>query len=128
MAVWQLTPETQHALNVALVWIGFGAVAGVVARLILPLRRPTAPAGTLVLGVLGSTLGLLAYSHLVDQGESNPIGPIGFLAAVAGTLLVLIAYQPIAAWRERQKTAAAPPSPAPALPSDPAAKPPGQPV
>ena len=125
MAAWQLTPDTQHALNVALVWIGFGAVAGVVARLILPLRRPTAPAGTVVLGVLGSTLGLLVYSYLVDSGESNPIGPIGFVAAVAGTLLVLIGYQPFAAWRERPPATASATPPAAAPPADPAAKPQG---
>lgn len=116
MAAWQLTPETQHALNVALIWIGFGAVAGVVARLVLPLRRPTGPAGTLVLGVLGSTVGLLAYSYLIDRGESNPIGPFGFIAAVIGTLLVLVAYQPFAVWRESRTAAAAPTPPVPTPP------------
>ena len=119
MAAWQLTPDTQHALNVALVWIGFGAVAGVVARLILPLRRPTAPAGTVVLGVLGSTLGLLVYSYLVDSGEANPIGPIGFVAAVAGTLLVLIGYQPFAAWRASHRPRRVRHRPPPLLPLTP---------
>jgi uncharacterized membrane protein YeaQ/YmgE (transglycosylase-associated protein family) len=117
MSALELSPAVQHWVNVALIWVGFGALAGLSARIILPLRRPTAHAGTLVVGVLGSTLGLLVLSLLTNELVRNPIGPLGFVASLMGTLVVLVLYQPLAVWREsRAAESVAPDPPQPAAP------------
>ena len=49
----ELSQTAQHWTNIVLIWIGFGIVAGLLARLLLPGREPAGAAGTLVIGVLG---------------------------------------------------------------------------
>ncbi len=88
----ELSPAAQHWVNVVLIWIGFGALAGLLARVVLPLRRAAGPVATLVVGVAGSALGLTAFSLLGDGRQLNPISPVGFLAATAGALVLLLVY------------------------------------
>ena len=51
---------------------------------------------TLVIGVLGSTLGPFVLSMFLHDTSFNPIGPRGLLAAVGGFLVALVAYRLIA--------------------------------
>src|SRR5207245_935347 len=76
----------------ALVWIGFGSLAGLVARMLLPFREPSSPLSTLTLGITGSAAGLGVLSWLQGSGPSNPISAIGFLAAAAGAAVLLLVY------------------------------------
>ena len=59
-------------------------------------------AGTLVIGVLGSTLGPFVLSMFLHDANFNPIGPRGLLAAVGGFLVALVAYRLIARRRARR--------------------------
>jgi len=93
MSEFDLSPAAQHWVNVVLVWIGFGALSGLLARAVLPLRQPVGPLPTMVVGIVGSALGLLALSLLWSDRPMNPISPAGFLAATAGALVVLIIYR-----------------------------------
>lgn len=88
----ELSPAAQHWVNVVLIWIGFGALAGLLARVVLPFRRSAGPVATLVVGVTGSALGLTAFSFLSEGRPPNPISPIGFLAATAGAFVLLLLY------------------------------------
>jgi len=88
----QLAPAAQQWVNVVLLWIGFGTLAGLAARLLVPGRQPGV-VGTLVIGMVGSTLGPLALVTLLRIDNFNPIGPLGFLAAAGGAVVLLIGYR-----------------------------------
>lgn len=103
-----MTPDLQHGVHLALVWLGFGAAAGLVARIILPLKYPTASAGTIVVGVIGSALGLFVYSLLFDPQREHPLSWGGFAASLVACWVVLLAYQPWAIHRGRRLTGGAP--------------------
>ena len=89
----ELSQTAQHWTNIVFIWVGFGIVAGLLARLLLPGREPAGAAGTLVIGVLGSTLGPFVLSIFLHDPKFNPIGPRGLLAAVGGSLVALVAYR-----------------------------------
>lgn len=93
MPEFQLSPVAQQWVNVVLIWVGFGALAGLLAKALLPLRRPTGSIPTLVLGIVGSVVGLLVLSLIFDSDQFNPLSPIGFLAATGGAFLLLILYR-----------------------------------
>ena len=89
----ELSPDMQTWLQVVLVWIGFGSLAGLLSRALLPFREPSSPLATLTLGITGSAIGLGGFSWLQSGGLSNPISPSGFLAATAGAVGLLLVYQ-----------------------------------
>ncbi len=72
-------------------WIIFGAIVGVVAKLLMPGRDPGGFVITILLGIVGSLLGgfigraLGLYSSAEDAG--------GFLMSILGAVLVLWAYR-----------------------------------
>ena len=80
-----------------LIWVGFGALAGLLAKVLLPVREPSGSLSVLLLGIVGSMIGLLALSLLPFGGKLNPISPLGFLAATGGAFALLVAYQPFCA-------------------------------
>jgi uncharacterized membrane protein YeaQ/YmgE (transglycosylase-associated protein family) len=89
----ELSPNAQHWVNVVLIWVGFGSLAGLLATIILPLRKPAGPFSTLVFGIAGSTLGLFGLTWLFPGRELNPISPLGFLAATIGAFVLLVVYR-----------------------------------
>lgn len=93
----EFSPMAQQWVNVVLIWIGFGTLAGLAAKMILPGRDPNGPMGTILLGIIGSTIGLAILSKLVTftctNHPMNPISPMGMIAAVAGAFASLIAYR-----------------------------------
>ena len=89
----ELSPAAQQWVNVVLIWVGFGTLSGLLATLVLPMRQPSHPLGTLILGALGSMIGLLGLSWLLQGRQFNPISPLGFLAATAAAILLLILYR-----------------------------------
>jgi uncharacterized membrane protein YeaQ/YmgE (transglycosylase-associated protein family) len=89
----ELSPIAQHWVNVVLIWVGFGTLAGLLATVILPFRQSAGPFSTMVMGIVGSTLGLVGLTYLFPDREINPISPLGFLAATIGSLVLLIFYR-----------------------------------
>ena len=89
----QLADSAQHWVNVVLIWVGFGTLAGLLARIVLPVAEPQGPMPTLLLGIVGSVIGLLALSLFLSDGQLNPISPLGFLAATACAFCLLIFYR-----------------------------------
>jgi uncharacterized membrane protein YeaQ/YmgE (transglycosylase-associated protein family) len=88
-----LSPAVQHWIYVVLVWIGFGAVAGLLAGVLFPLGRPMGVFWAIVVGMAGSTLGLVALGRLFPDRELNPISLPGFLAAVVGAFILLAIHR-----------------------------------
>jgi len=89
----ELSPAAQQWVNVVLIWVGFGTLSGLLATLVLPARQPSHPLVMLLVGILGSMIGLLGLSWLLQGRQFNPISPIGFLAATAAAILLLILYR-----------------------------------
>lgn len=102
MSEFQLSPVAQQWANIVLIWVGFGALAGLLARAIIPGHEPAGAAGTIVIGVLGSALGPFVLTYLLKRNDFNPISPLGFLSAIAGALVLLIGYRLLVAIRSRQ--------------------------
>jgi uncharacterized membrane protein YeaQ/YmgE (transglycosylase-associated protein family) len=93
MSEFELSQAAQHWVNVVLIWVGFGAMAGLLAMIILPVKQPSSPVGTMILGIAGSLIGLLGLSWILQGRQFNPISPIGFIAATVGAFLLLIVYR-----------------------------------
>jgi uncharacterized membrane protein YeaQ/YmgE (transglycosylase-associated protein family) len=76
-----------------LAWIVIGALAGLVAKLIMPGRDPGGCLMTILLGVAGAALAGFLGNQLgwYERGEGA-----GFLAAIVGAILILILYRLIA--------------------------------
>lgn len=120
MLIAQVAPDVQHWIHLGLVWVGFGAVVGWIARAILPLRHPIGSAGTIVVGMIGSTMGLLCYSLFFPAGRDHPLSISGFAASVVACWIVLVLYQPWVAWQTRRAAAAQPSAAAADAPATPA--------
>lgn len=97
MSALELSETAQQWVNVVLIWVGFGTLAGLLAKALIPGREPSGTIGTLTVGIVGSVLGPLTLSYLLKSREFNPISPVGFLVALAGASIVLIAYRILAA-------------------------------
>jgi uncharacterized membrane protein YeaQ/YmgE (transglycosylase-associated protein family) len=93
VAELELSQTAQHWVNVTLIWVGFGTLAGLLAKGLLPGREPSGAVGTLVVGVIGSVVGPLSLCCLLERDDFNPISPLGFLAAIAGAVVLLVVYR-----------------------------------
>jgi uncharacterized membrane protein YeaQ/YmgE (transglycosylase-associated protein family) len=72
-----------------LIWILFGLVVGVVAKLLMPGPKPGGIIMTIVLGIVGALLGgwIGRGLGLYQEGQ-----PAGFFMAVIGAIIVLLIY------------------------------------
>ena len=99
-----LSSAAQNWVNVALLWIGFGVVVGLIARSLLPGEEPKGTFGTIVLGVGGSSVGLFLFSLLWRSERFNPIGPMGLFVSVLAAMGILLAFRfLLALWKRREK-------------------------
>ena len=96
----ELAPAVQQWFNVVLIWIGFGTVAGLLAKTLMPARHPSGAVSIVVLGIIGSTIGPAALCFLLRSRLQNPLGPLGLAASVVGALLMMIAYRLLIGRRE----------------------------
>ena len=88
----EFSPAAQVWVNVVLIWVGFGSLAGLLARVVLPFEHPSGTLPTLTLGTAGSALGLGVLSWIQGGTQTNPVTPLGFLAAAGGAFGLLVAY------------------------------------
>lgn len=81
-----------------LLWIVFGLVVGIVAKLIMPGRDPGGIIVTIVLGIVGAMLGgwLGRVMGLYREGEAA-----GFVMAVVGAIILLGLYRLVLPGRHR---------------------------
>ena len=71
-------------------WIVFGAIVGVVAKLLMPGRDPGGFIITILLGIAGAMLGgfLGQAAGFYTAGE-----PAGYLMSIVGAMLLLFLYR-----------------------------------
>ena len=100
----ELSHAAQHWFNVVLIWIGFGTVAGLLAKVLLPAREPSSAVIIVTLGILGSGVGPLGLSLFFHSRVRNPISPLGMLSAVGGALLLMALFSLLVApWVYRRR-------------------------
>ncbi|WP_237319909.1 GlsB/YeaQ/YmgE family stress response membrane protein [Streptomyces sp. JJ36] len=75
-------------------WLILGLIAGTVAKVLLPGRDPGGILGTALIGVAGAFLGGWLSATFLDRPVSdNVVDPALWVAAVAGSLVLLVAYR-----------------------------------
>ncbi|RIK74669.1 MAG: transglycosylase [Planctomycetota bacterium] len=94
--------------NDVLVWIGFGTLAGLLAKAIMPGRDPGGAVATLAMGIGGVVIGCGSVTYFLDGPRVTPISPIGFLTATAGAFVLLFFYRLLSGrfFREGERTGA----------------------
>jgi uncharacterized membrane protein YeaQ/YmgE (transglycosylase-associated protein family) len=74
-----------------LVWLVFGLIVGVIAKLLMPGRDPGGFLITIVIGVVGSYIGgAISYFLL---GATDPYNPSGWIMSIVGALVLLYVYR-----------------------------------
>lgn len=87
-------PElVQQYAHLFLVWVGFGTLAGLLAKAIMPGRDPGGAVATLLMGIGGTVIGLGILSLAWHDAKVTPISPIGFIVATAGSFILLFFYR-----------------------------------
>lgn len=76
-----------------IIWIVFGLAVGLVAKFLMPGRDPGGFILTAILGIVGAVLGGVLGRGLGLYGEGDPVG---FIMAVVGAIVLLVAYRLIA--------------------------------
>ena len=74
-----------------LVWIVFGLVIGLLARLVMPGRQPMGLIMTTLLGIAGSLIGGIVGS-LLQYGHVEQISGAGFLGSLIGAVVLLALF------------------------------------
>ncbi|WP_218974759.1 GlsB/YeaQ/YmgE family stress response membrane protein [Streptomyces sp. NP160] len=72
--------------------IGIGIIAGYIARLVVPGRSGLGVGGTLLLGVVGSSVGGFLGRLLFGRGESL-VQPSSWIGSIIGAIIVLAIYR-----------------------------------
>lgn len=83
----------QKVANDLLVWVGFGTLAGLLAKAIMPGRDPGGAVATLMMGIGGSVIGCGTLMFFWEGSRVTPISPVGFLVATGGAFILLFFYR-----------------------------------
>jgi uncharacterized membrane protein YeaQ/YmgE (transglycosylase-associated protein family) len=80
-----------------------GAIAGFLARLIVPGPDPMGVLGTIVLGVIGSFVGgFLAYVLFHKDATQGALQPSGVIGSIVGAVIALLVYRATTRGRVRR--------------------------
>jgi uncharacterized membrane protein YeaQ/YmgE (transglycosylase-associated protein family) len=72
--------------------IVFGAVIGVLARLVLPGRQNINLIITVILGILGALIGYWVWGSLLDKGNTAGIDWIRWFISIAAAAILVVIY------------------------------------
>jgi uncharacterized membrane protein YeaQ/YmgE (transglycosylase-associated protein family) len=92
-----------------IIWmIIVGAVAGFVARLLVPGRDPLGVVGTIVLGIVGSFIGgFLGYVLFDKDVKEGALQASGVIGSIIGAVIALLIYNAAtnrrSRWRLRRR-------------------------
>jgi len=94
----------EQFFGVAYAWIGFGALAGVIAALLTP-GVPSKPVIiSMTLGILGSSVGPFIAERLPVKGIwAHPFGPVSLGSSVIMTAILLLVVQAFAPKKKRRR-------------------------
>src|SRR3954471_23547477 len=73
-----------------------GAIAGFVARAVVPGRDPMGVVGTIVLGIVGSFVGgFLGYLLFHKDAAQGALQPSGIIGSILGAIVALLIYRAV---------------------------------
>ena len=79
-----------------------GAVAGFLARLLVPGRDPMSLVATILLGIAGSFIGgFLGYLLFRKDASEGALQPSGLFGSIIGAIVVLLIYRAVTGSRTR---------------------------
>jgi uncharacterized membrane protein YeaQ/YmgE (transglycosylase-associated protein family) len=99
----------EQTINDILVWVGFGTLAGLLAKAIMPGRDPGGTVATLMMGIGGTVIGSGTLMFFTGGKRITPISPLGFVVATAGAFIILGFYRVLAGYYFREGATAPPP-------------------
>jgi uncharacterized membrane protein YeaQ/YmgE (transglycosylase-associated protein family) len=70
-----------------------GAIAGFVARALLPGKQSMGLVLTILLGIAGSFVGYLIFTELLGIGDDDALDFGGIIGAIIGAMLLLFIYE-----------------------------------
>lgn len=88
-----LSGAAQYWVNLVLLWIGFGTVVGLIAKILLPDGEPRGVFGVLVIGITGSCIGPALVMQLRKPESFQPISPLGFVVSLLAALILFLVYR-----------------------------------
>jgi uncharacterized membrane protein YeaQ/YmgE (transglycosylase-associated protein family) len=91
-----------HTLGVIIGTIVFGAVIGILARLVLPGRQRVSLLMTVVIGIIGALLGYW-LAGLLGVNDTKGIDWIRWVISIAVAAVLVTAYERISASRGRTR-------------------------
>ena len=73
-----------------------GAIAGFLARLIVPGRDPMGVVATILLGIVGSFIGgFLGYVLFHKDAAAGALQPSGLIGSIIGAVIALLVYRAV---------------------------------
>ena len=79
-----------------------GAIAGFIARAVVPGRDPMGVVGTIVLGIVGSFVGgFLGYLIFHKDASQGALQPSGIIGSIIGAIVALLVYRAATRGRTR---------------------------
>jgi uncharacterized membrane protein YeaQ/YmgE (transglycosylase-associated protein family) len=73
-----------------------GAIAGFLARLVVPGRDPMGVVATIVLGIVGSFIGgFLGYLLFRKDASQGALQPAGIIGSIIGAVIALLIYRAV---------------------------------
>ena len=73
-----------------------GAIAGFIARAVVPGRDPLGVVGTIVLGIVGSFVGgFLGYLLFHKDATQGALQPSGIIGSILGAIVALLVYRAV---------------------------------
>jgi uncharacterized membrane protein YeaQ/YmgE (transglycosylase-associated protein family) len=81
------------SLNELLRWVGFGTLAGLAAKAIMPGRDPGGAVATMLMGIGGSVIGCGTVMFFWRTASIDPISGKGFIAATLGAFTLLFFFR-----------------------------------
>ena len=76
-----------------LLWIGFGTVVGLTAKVLMPGRDPGGSIATVLMGIGGSIIGCGVYKLINPELAVSPLSLFGFCIGTFGAFVVLVFYK-----------------------------------
>ena len=80
-------------INDLFVWVGFGTVVGLLAKVLMPGRDPGGALTTIAMGIGGTVIGSGTCSLLMNGQRITPVSPAGLFVATLGAFTLLFFYR-----------------------------------
>lgn len=92
----EFSAAVEQFAHQVLTWVGFGTLAGLLAKAIMPGRDPGGAVTTLLTGLGGTIVGGGVLTYFYEGLRIKPISVIGFIVATGGAIVLLFSYRLLA--------------------------------